>query len=208
MNFKIYHIVHVDKLPSIMSTGALLSDAKLYKVMEMGTNIGMEKIKQRRLQITFSSYRDMHVGDCVPFYFCPRSVMLYILSQKNHPEIDYKGGQEPIIHLVANFKRVIDWAGKNSKRWVFTDSNAGSHHFNDYNDTKYLSMIDWKAVHAKYWIDCREKKQAEFLIEDKLPWKLIESIGVYSKQYYNEVISLLSSQSHQPITRIKTDWYY
>ncbi|KPA15250.1 hypothetical protein MHK_004544 [Candidatus Magnetomorum sp. HK-1] len=38
--------------------------------------------------------------------------------------------------------------------------------------------------------------------------KLIESIGVYSKQYYNEVISLLSSQSHQPITRIKTDWYY
>ena len=208
MNLKVYHIVHIDKLSAILSTGSLLCDAKLHKIKGEGTTIGMEKIKQRRLKRPLTSFAGLRVGDCVPFYFCPRSVMLYILYMKNHPEIDYKGGQEPIIHLVANLENVIHWADKHGKRWVFTDSNAGSLYFNDYCNRKDLSKIDWKAVNATYWMDCREKKQAEFLIEDKLSWKLIEFIGVYSYQYYNEVISLISSQSHQPTTRIRKDWYY
>ncbi len=42
------------------------------------------------------------VGEYVPFYFCPRSVMLYILYMGNHPELGYRGGQAPIVHLSAS----------------------------------------------------------------------------------------------------------
>jgi hypothetical protein len=42
-----------------------------------GTTIGMDSIKQRRLTKSLNSHPDLRVGDCVPFYFCPRSVMLY-----------------------------------------------------------------------------------------------------------------------------------
>jgi len=49
-----------------------------------------------------TSYPDLYVGDYVPFYFCPRSIMLFIIHQANHPELDYRGGQVPIVHLQAD----------------------------------------------------------------------------------------------------------
>ena len=77
----------------------------------------MNKIKRRRLdELTLSNYPDLHVGDCVPFYFCPRSVMLYIFYKDNHPEVDYHGGQEPIRHLEADFDQVIAWANNDNKK--------------------------------------------------------------------------------------------
>jgi len=69
---KIYHIVHVDRLEAIIAAGGLLSDAQVVAYNAAGTTIGMNSIKQRRLQeLTLASYPDLHVGDCVPFYFCP-----------------------------------------------------------------------------------------------------------------------------------------
>jgi len=205
---KIYHIVHVDKLPAILSTGALLCDAMIRPREPAGTTIGMEKIKQRRLKLILKTYPALHVGDCVPFYFCPRSVMLYLLHMKNHPDITYDGGQELIIHIVADLQCVVKWANENGKRWAFTDSNAGSFYFNDYCNMHELCKIDWNAVNATYWQDCRGKKQAEFLIEEKLPWELIEHIGVYSLKYDKKVSSALSSASHRPSVEVKRNWYY
>ena len=155
---KIYHIVHVDRLPSIISDRCLWCDREISRRNSGGTAIGMTKIKARRLQTALNSYPDLHVGDCVPFYFCPRSVMLYMFYMNNHPEITYQGGQGPIIHLVADFMRVIQWANSNKRRWVFTDSNAGSYYFNDYTNLKQLNAIDWNAVNAVSWSRCREKK--------------------------------------------------
>ncbi len=66
------------------------------------------------------------VGACVPFYFCPRSVMLYVIWRRNHPQLTYLGGQEPIVHLEANLLEVVDWADRERHRWAFTLSNASS----------------------------------------------------------------------------------
>lgn len=52
---KIYHIVHVDRLPSIIADGTLLSDAALQENPRPGTTIGMSEIKQRRLESQLSS---------------------------------------------------------------------------------------------------------------------------------------------------------
>ena len=46
---KIYHIVHVDRLASIVADGVLWSDAALQRRERPGTTIGMSTIKQRRL---------------------------------------------------------------------------------------------------------------------------------------------------------------
>lgn len=63
---KIYHIVHVDRLPSIITDGYLWCDAQIVRRATSGTTIGMGKIKERRLQKTLNSFPDLHVGDCVP----------------------------------------------------------------------------------------------------------------------------------------------
>ena len=74
---KIYHIVHVDRLPSIIADGSLWCDAEIARRTEanadIGTMIGMNSIKQRRLtELTLDSHPSLYVGQCVPFYFCPR----------------------------------------------------------------------------------------------------------------------------------------
>jgi hypothetical protein len=102
---KIYHIVHADRLPSIIEDGFLWCDAEIVRRSPPGTAIGMNNIKDRRLKILhLISHPDLHVGDCVPFYFCARSIMLYLIHQANHPELSYRGGQDPIVRLEADLK--------------------------------------------------------------------------------------------------------
>lgn len=70
---KIYHIAHVDRLASILADNSLLCDGEIQRRAPPGTMIGMNDIKRRRLnELVLSSHPDLHVGDCVPFYFCPR----------------------------------------------------------------------------------------------------------------------------------------
>ena len=106
-NPKIYHIVHVDRLPSIIEDDQLWCDAEMVQRGETGTAIGMDKIKQRRLTKTLNSHTNLYVGDCVPFYFCPRSVMLYVIYRANHSQLSYRGGQGPIVHLEADLRQTV-----------------------------------------------------------------------------------------------------
>lgn len=207
-NPKIYHIAHIDRLPSIIRQGCLWSDAEVQRKGLGGTTIGMSKIKARRLAKTLNSHPSLHVGDCVPFYFCPRSVMLYMFHMNNNPEITYHGGQTPIVHLQADLYRTVEWANQQGKKWVFTNSNAGSFYFDDFNDLSQLNEVDWSSVQATYWKDCREQKQSEFLLEELFPWTLFEAIGVYSQAQYQQVSAVLTAASHRPSMTIKSNWYY
>ena len=92
---KIYHIAHVDRLPSILADGELWCDRRILARAGAGTVIGMGSIKHRRLTLPVHPHPGTHVGDYVPFYFCPRSVMLFVIYRANHPELDYRGGQHP-----------------------------------------------------------------------------------------------------------------
>ena len=212
---KIYHIVHVDRIPSIIIDGYLWCDAVILRRNPPGTIIGMNGIKKRRLtELTLTSHPGLHVGDCVPFYFCPRSIMLYIIYQANHPELDYRGGQGPIVHLEADLRASVAWANDHNQRWAFTLSNAGARYFEDRSDLSQLNDINWNAVQANQWggnsvaPSVKEGKQAEFLIENSFPWHLIERIGVLSPVVYKHATDALPKGGHRPQVEVKRDWYY
>ena len=211
---KIYHIVHVDRLRSILADEHLWCDTEVVRRAPAGTAIGMGHIKQRRLnELTLTSHPELHVGDCVPFYFCPRSIMLFLIHRKN-PELAYSGGQEPIVHLQADLYTCVSWAEHNNKRWAFTLSNAGAYYFEDRCDLAQLHEVNWPAVQSDLWSgrgiapSVKEGKQAEFLIEHSFPWHLVERIGVCSRATYQQVVNVLSATGHRPPVEIKTDWYY
>ena len=64
---KIYHIVHADRLASIIADGHLWSDAEIVNRQSAGTTIGMSNIKARRLnELSLTCYPDLRVGDCAP----------------------------------------------------------------------------------------------------------------------------------------------
>ena len=112
---KIYHIVHADRLASIVSHRYLWSDAEARRRGVGGTTIGMNNIKERRLGLPLRSHKGLRVGDCVPFYFCPRSVMLFVIHKGNNPELGRQGGQGSIVHLEADLRRTVAWACASNK---------------------------------------------------------------------------------------------
>ncbi len=207
--------MHVDRLPSIIASNGLYSDAEMYNYAGRGTTIGMNDIKARRLDhLRLQSHPDLHVGECVPFYFCPRSIMLYMIHRANHPELLYRGGQAPIVHLESDFHASVNWARANNRRWAFTLSNAGSHYFEDRNDLQRLHEIDWDAVVTNKWsgagipTSVKEGKQAEFLVEKNFPWGLVERVGVMGQATYLEAEKVLAVSSHKPQLEVKSVWYY
>jgi len=208
-NPKIYHIVHVDRLPSIIEDDGLLCDAQIAQRPPNGTTIGMNHIKERRLnELRLESHPDLFVGDCVPFYFCPRSVMLYVIHRANALELSYRGGQDSIVHLEADLRQTIAWAEEHDLRWAFTLSNAGSRSFEDRCDLARLNEINWNAVQARVWRRYQEDKQAEFLIEQRFPWELVSRIGVQSQQIYSKASEVCKAAVHKPLVEIKREWYY
>lgn len=205
---KLYHICHVDRLPSIVASGGLLSDAAAEQHNLAGTMIGMSNIKQRRLtELQLASHPGLFVGQCVPFYFCPRSVMLYLIHRQN-AELVYRGGQGHIIHLEADLQATVAWATQQGRRWAFTNANAGSRYFDDWADLAQLQRVDWAAVQARSWTGCKEGKQAEFLLEQSFPWGLVERIGVSSRPVHAQAAHALPAAGHRPPVEIRPDWYY
>ncbi len=174
----------------------------------------MVEIKKRRRNLPVNSYPDLYVGDCVPFYFCPRSIMLYVIAQRNHRNLVYQGGQGPIIHLEADLRQTVAWADEHDRRWAFTLSNAAITGFIDRNDLTRLDEINWGAVHAAIkWNtriedSIREGKQAEFLVEHRFPWTLVASIGVQSQPVRQQAMAALAIAAHKPRVEIKRQWYY
>jgi hypothetical protein len=197
---KIYHIVHVDRLAAIVQNGALLSDAEMLTRPEIGTTIGMSAIKERRLTLPVSCHPGTCVGDYVPFYFCPRSIMLYLIYRGNHPDLSYRGGQDPILHLEADLYEVVEWANRDGRKWAFSLANAGARYTEFRGRVDQFGEVNWAAVAARDW--------TEFLVNHSLPWQLIRQIGVHSFALKQQVEAIISASDHRPPVHVRTDWYY
>lgn len=93
-------------------------------------------------------------------------------------------------------------------------SNAGAIYFEDRADLTNLDEINWTAVRENKWsgegVDhsLKEGKQAEFLIENRFPWQLVNGIGVYSQKVYQQVMIMLPKTDWRPPVKIKKEWYY
>lgn len=210
-NPKIYHITHVRNLPQIVEAGALWSDAKR---IELGFDcdvVGLSHIKTRRLnEIEVTCHPGTFVGHYVPFYFCPRSIMLYILHRGNHPDLNYSEGQQPIVHLEADLQRVAEWADSEQRGWAFSLQNAGAYYARFHTGLDDLRLVNWSAVRTTDFRDSavKEAKQAEFLVHERFPWELVETIGVCNDSTREAVTEVIKDAAHQPKVVVKSGWYY
>ena len=212
---KIYHIVHVDNLASIVSEGGLLPDSVMAQ-RQGGAEIGMGSIKQRRLTLPVDCHAGTFVGEYVPFYLCPRSIMLYVISCANHPELEYKDGQQPIVHLEADLHEVVQRAEANGQQWAVSLSNAGAVYTQFRTGISKLAEINWEFVVAEDFraAAVKEAKQSEFLLQRAFPWQLVERIGYLDKPFLPpsgvlaKITDALKGASHQPVVEKCNHWYY
>ena len=207
---KLYHITHVDNLPSILADGGISCDSRLNAEGGPAASIGMGGIKARRLMLPVKCHPGDFVGGYVPFYFCPRSIMLYLIFMANHPNLAYRGGQGPILHLELDMDELIAWAESRPARWAFSLSNAGAPYAEFRGHRDQLDEIDWPSVFATDFrsSQVKEGKQAEFLVQEFVPWALVRKVGTHTDVIQRQVIRALAGATHRPAIEVRRDWYY
>lgn len=205
----IYHITHLNNLSSILKAGGLWSDREILKRGGAKVVIGMNTIKSRRLEeLKVGCHPGTFVGDYVPFYFCPRSVMLYVIM-KRCDELEYKGGQDQIVHLESTIGDALRCAS--SQLWAFSDGNAGANYTEFSNNLdNFGRLVDMTAVNAIRWSDpaIKPKKQAEFLVHGSFPWIGFRNIGVKDHTIAKQVQIVLNDSPHKPQVLVRPSWYY
>jgi hypothetical protein len=200
----IYHITHVDNLAGIIKAGGLHCDRDAQDIKIV--NIAHQNIKGRRLRKAVPVGPGGVVADYVPFYFAPRSPMLFVINKGG--VAGYTAGQGPIIYLCSTTE-AVNAAGL---QWVFTEGQAVMDYTDFFDNFKELNRIDWKIMGEKYWRDtdddgdrCR-RRQAEFLVHNFFSWQLVTHIGVRDNATAQKVNGILGGNS--PAVLIQAGWYY
>lgn len=133
----IYHITHVDNLPSIVAYDRLWSDAQRIARNISNVNIGHSHIKERRMGRLVPVAARGLLGQYVPFNFCNRSVMLCSIFYGN--VAGYADGQPPVVHLVSTIEAAVAWG----RPWAFTDRHADLGYARYFEDLAHLSEVNW-----------------------------------------------------------------
>lgn len=204
----IYHITHVQNLPSIFQSGGLIANNSLKQQQVTYQNIAHVNIQDRRALIRVPCAAGGYLHDYVPFYFAPRSPMLYTIHKGNVQ--GYNGGQDLIVHLVAEAELI------ESQRlnFAFTDGHAVIAYINFYDNLQQLNVIDWELMKSRYWFNTTDdpnrkcRRQAEFLVYQSCPWKLVTEIGVKDNTVQSQVQQILQNFHLQTPVKVYSDWYY
>jgi hypothetical protein len=205
----IYHITHVRNLAAIIQTGYLWCDRLRAERAPGAVSIAHQHIKDRRAKRKVPVAVGGTLADYVPFYFAPRSPMLFTMNRGNVE--GYSDGQRPILHLVST----VENATCLDKPWAFTDGHAEMAMSTFHTDLNALdTIVDDEVMEARYWNDTLEdndrkrRRQAEFLVHQSFPWTAIGLIGVRDDAIRARVEAEILHADHKPKVKVETDWYY
>ncbi|MCH9022421.1 MAG: DUF4433 domain-containing protein [Planctomycetes bacterium] len=204
-NRTIYHITHINNLSGIIEQGCLWSDNFCRNKGHTQTNIGYAHIKERRTHRHVPVSAGGKLADYVPFYFAPCSPMLYAIH-KGIVE-GYTEGQKNIIYLMSTLESAL----KTEKPFCFTDRHAELAWSSFFDTVERLDQVSWQVMEKRYWSNTeqdKEKRQAEFLVHESVPWSCIESIGVYNKKMAEQARRIIKNASHRPNVSVKSEWYF
>src|SRR5690606_34380356 len=130
-----------------------------------GENDLIEKRSQHTVNVLPDNKKICPCCDYIPFYFAPRSVMLYRI------QTGYKVPQLPaeeIVYIVFKLDKIID-----SIDYLFTDGHGYARFTQWFDDIRYLSEINKEDVITNNWknteadSDKQRRKQAEFWIKNE-----------------------------------------
>jgi hypothetical protein len=197
----ICHITDVENLPGILAGGGLRSDVAM--AQHKPAVIGYGHIKQRRMtEIRVDCCGGRFVGEFVPFYFCPRSPMLFTVNLGKTGRA--AGCQSSIIHLVSTLATGIS----QNRPWAISDGNAGAFHATFSADLASLAGLDWAAIRATQWQSRTHQKSAEFLLADFFDWSGFHAVGCQNETTAQQVQNMLMQTAHRPTVKIEPHWYY
>jgi hypothetical protein len=201
----IYHFTDVENLESILTAGVV----RAHRTSPCVVDIADDAIKDRRTRVDVPCGPGGRVCDYVPFYFAPRSPMLFRIKCGGVEGVS--SDQRRIVYFVSSTEAALD-AGRSC---VFTDGNAAAAFTAFYDNPGLLSeVVDWPLMKVRYWSntpednDRRRRRGAEFLVHEALPLGLIVEIGVYDADVRSDVARAVREAGAAIAVRVRSDWYF
>ena len=206
----IFHITEAANVAAIAAHEWLVSDERI-RAMTIGQSIsiGFSHIKDRRMRLPVGCHKGTTVGQYVPFFYCPRSVMLYQIHV-GHGNLRYSAGERRIVHLEFSIHGVVSWATHHGVPWAVADGNASIISTRFTTGARSFDTLDAAAINATHWAEreVKQRKMAEFLVFGAVPWRLVARIGVADNDVKTEVATSLAHHQHVPTIDVRPEWYY
>lgn len=217
---RLFHITAIDNLRAICQRNELVS-----KNAGASSGINYQNIAHASIQTTRATKLVMdppggNIHDYVPFYFAPRSPMLFTINNGNVDGCSLK--QDDILH----FETTVDRAIQNNPKFVFYDRNAAIAFSEAFTDLSLLpTKIAWDLItegprldgFCQYfqsvptkekYIDRMERRQAEFLLKDAVDLSAITCIGVVNESKAEIVRKILTETGINMPVEVKKSWYF
>jgi hypothetical protein len=201
-NGYIFRITHIDNLASILQHGICAPNNP--DKPEDFVNIGNPDIMSKREVYPLPLAPGGNLHDYVPFYFAPRSPMLYVNYQNPPPY------QDEIIYLISKASTIH----AKKLEFAFTDGHAIMMFTEYFNTLDDLDKVDWEVMKDKFWnntLEDRDKKRrrmAEFLVKNHVPIDCIGMIAVYNEEAKTKVERILQNHSSKIRVEVRSEWYY
>ena len=204
MSTNIYRMIHIENLPRLLEWSGDWAQSEAKKRGLSKRPIHHTDIMDARERASIDVPPGGVVADYVPFYFGPRSPMLYAIKQG---KVEGCKDQKEIIYLVSTAEAVADA----KLQFVFTDGHAIIGYVNHFNRLEDLPNVPWDAINAQYWnniVDGRCKRQSEFLVRDFFPLSLVGGIGVANAKRQAEVEEILAAAKISMQVKVCNAWYF
>lgn len=202
----LYHFTTLSNLAGIVQTGALLCKNLSPPQID---NASDPEIQKRRSKTEVPCAQGGTLHDYVPFYFAPRSPMLFKVTRGGVPS--FKGNPEEFVYLLSSLGSVEVI----SLPFAFTDSHPLTLPYNFYDDLKHLGKVDWNVMKARQWSSEEDtgmmgRRQAEFLVYQRFPWDQVERAAAKTPVMARRVVELLGKypSAKRVEVLVKKDWYY
>ena len=216
---RLFHITAIANLPAICEAGALLSKSLGELAGIAYQSIAHAGAQGARSIRSVPSPPGGLVHDYVPFYFAPRSPMLRAIEGGRVEDCPWR--QADIVHLETTVERVA----ADGVPFIFYDRNATLTYSTSYTDLARLDAIAWDLLteaplldgFCKYWqnshsqpqyADRMERRQAEFLVRNRVPLASFLKIGVLDEERAGQVRTILASAGVDLPVEVKRDWYF
>lgn len=198
----IFHFTDIDNLPGIVEAGCVLA----HRDAPCAVDVGHAQIKASRKSKPVPCGPGGMVGDYVPFYYAPRSPMLYSIMRGNVE--DTSSDQRRLVYLQTTVERAYN-AGLEC---VYTDGNAATS-FTEFGDIPHEldNHIDWPLMKATMWASTTEdpdrmrRRMAEFLVHEAVPLSIFGGLGVYNGAMKDAVTAIVGAS---PTVRVRRNWYF
>lgn len=197
-----FRITHIDNIPHIVRCGLVRADSPLRD--KNYVSIGDGEIIALRGERVVKGYR---LKDYIPFYFGPRSPMLYVIQH------GYNGVRrvdpEKIVYCVIRLDDLVN----NDVDCVFTDGHALSL-LSDFHKKAELGNIDtiikFDDVYSSQWDladdrDLKRRKEAELLVKNDLPAQYLRGYVVYNEKAKHRLMEMGVAES---MIVVRPDYYF